>query len=103
VLAINSDAAVRRLKGPQRPVIPERERAAMLAALECVDAVTIFEEDTPIECVRCVMPDILVKGQDYRHKEVVGRDLVEAAGGRVVLAPLLPDYSTTALLARARA
>ena len=103
VLAINSDAAVRRLKGPHRPVIPERDRAAMLGALECVDAVTIFDEDTPIECVRSVMPDILVKGQDYRHQEVVGRNLVEAAGGRVILAPLLPDYSTTSLLARARA
>ena len=103
VLAINSDAAVRRLKGPHRPVIPERDRAAMLGALECVDAVTIFDEDTPIECVRSVMPDILVKGEDYRHQEVVGRDLVEASGGRVVLAPLVPDYSTTLLLARARA
>ena len=102
VLAINSDAAVRRLKGPSRPVVGEQDRAAMLGALACVDAVTIFGEDTPIESVRCVMPEILVKGQDYRMDQVVGREIVEAAGGRVVLAPLLADYSTTALLARAR-
>jgi D-beta-D-heptose 7-phosphate kinase / D-beta-D-heptose 1-phosphate adenosyltransferase len=103
VLAINSDAAVRRLKGPTRPVVSQHDRAALLGALECVDAVTIFDEDTPLETVRCVQPTILVKGQDYRMDEVVGRDIVEAAGGRVVLAPLLADYSTTSLLARARA
>jgi D-beta-D-heptose 7-phosphate kinase/D-beta-D-heptose 1-phosphate adenosyltransferase len=103
VLAINSDAAVRRLKGPGRPVVSEHDRAAMLGALACVDAVTIFDEDTPLECIRCVKPEVLVKGQDYRIDEVVGRDIVEAAGGRVVLAPLLPDYSTTSLLARTRA
>jgi D-beta-D-heptose 7-phosphate kinase/D-beta-D-heptose 1-phosphate adenosyltransferase len=103
VLAINSDAAVRRLKGAGRPVVPERDRASLLGALECVDAVTIFDEDTPLECVRSVMPDILVKGQDYRMHEVIGRDLIEGAGGRVVLAPLVPDYSTTRLLERVRA
>jgi D-beta-D-heptose 7-phosphate kinase/D-beta-D-heptose 1-phosphate adenosyltransferase len=103
VLAINSDAAVRRLKGPGRPVVSERDRAAMLGALACVDAVTIFEEDTPLECIRSVRPEVLVKGQDYRMDDVIGRDIVEAAGGRVVLAPLLPDYSTTSLLARTRA
>jgi D-beta-D-heptose 7-phosphate kinase/D-beta-D-heptose 1-phosphate adenosyltransferase len=103
VLAINSDAAVRRLKGPGRPVVSEQDRAAMLGALACVDAVTIFDEDTPLECIRCVKPEFLVKGQDYRIDEVIGRDIVEAAGGRVVLAPLLPDYSTTSLLARTRA
>ena len=100
VLAINSDAAVRRLKGPSRPVLSQNDRAAMLGALGCVDAVTIFDEDTPLETVRCVQPDILVKGQDYRLEEVVGRDVVEAAGGRVVLAPLLAHYSTSSLLAR---
>jgi len=103
VLAINSDAAVRRLKGPGRPVVSQDDRAAMLGALACVDAVTIFDEDTPLETVRCVQPEILVKGQDYRINDIVGRDIVEAAGGRVVLAPLLADYSTTSLLARARA
>ncbi len=103
VLAINSDASVRRLKGPGRPVVAEHDRAAMLGALACVDAVTIFDEDTPLEAIRCVKPEVLVKGRDYRIEEVIGRDIVEAAGGRVVLAPLLPDYSTSSLLARTRA
>lgn len=103
VLAINSDAAVRRLKGATRPVVSQQDRAAMLSALDCVDAVTIFDEDTPFETIACVTPDILVKGQDYRLDQVVGRDLVEESGGRVVLAPLLANYSTTSLLARARA
>jgi D-beta-D-heptose 7-phosphate kinase/D-beta-D-heptose 1-phosphate adenosyltransferase len=103
VLAINSDAAVRRLKGPSRPVVSQSDRAAMLGALACVDAVTIFDEDTPLEIVKRVRPNILVKGQDYRMDEVIGRDVVEAGGGRVVLAPLLADYSTTSLLARVRA
>jgi D-beta-D-heptose 7-phosphate kinase/D-beta-D-heptose 1-phosphate adenosyltransferase len=102
VLAINSDAAVRRLKGPTRPVVSQQDRAAMLGALGCVDAVTIFDEDTPLETIRCVQPQVLVKGQDYRLDEVIGRQLVEAAGGRVILAPLLGSYSTTSLLARAR-
>jgi D-beta-D-heptose 7-phosphate kinase/D-beta-D-heptose 1-phosphate adenosyltransferase len=75
----------------------------LLGALECVDAVTIFDEDTPLESVQSVMPDIIVKGQDYRMHEVIGRNVVEAAGGRVVLAPLVPDYSTTRLLERVRA
>ena len=103
VLAINSDATVRRLKGRGRPVVSQHDRAAMLGALACVDAVTIFDEDTPLETVRCVQPQILVKGQDYRINEIVGRHIVEAAGGRVVLAPLLADYSTTSLLSRAGA
>jgi D-beta-D-heptose 7-phosphate kinase / D-beta-D-heptose 1-phosphate adenosyltransferase len=103
VLAINSDAAVRRLKGPSRPVVSQGDRAAMLSALACVDAVTIFDEDTPLEAVRSVQPQVLVKGQDYQLNEVIGREFVEAAGGRVVLAPLLASYSTTSLLARARA
>jgi len=103
VLAINSDSAVRRLKGPSRPVVSQNDRAAMLSALGFVDAVTIFDEDTPLETIRCVEPQVLVKGQDYRLDQVVGREIVEAAGGRVVLAPLLGEYSTTSLLARARA
>ena len=100
VLAINSDASVRRLKGPERPLIGERERAAMLAALGCVDAVTIFDEDTPRDAILAVSPDVLVKGQDYRIGEVVGRELVESRGGSVVLVPLVPDKSTTALIDR---
>jgi D-beta-D-heptose 7-phosphate kinase/D-beta-D-heptose 1-phosphate adenosyltransferase len=100
ILAINSDASVRRLKGPERPLIAERERAAMLAALGCVDAVTIFEDDTPLEVLKAIRPDVLVKGQDYRIEEVVGRELVETAGGSVALVPLLPGKSTTALVDR---
>ena len=100
VLAINSDASVRRLKGPERPLINERERAAMLAALGCVDAVTIFEEETPLEVIQALRPDVLVKGQDYRIGQVVGRELVESTGGSVVLVPLVPGKSTTALIDR---
>jgi len=100
ILAVNSDASVRRLKGSERPLIPERERAALLAALGCVDAVTIFEEDTPLEILRLVRPDVLVKGEDYKVEQVVGRDLVESGGGSVVLVPLLPERSTTALVER---
>jgi D-beta-D-heptose 7-phosphate kinase/D-beta-D-heptose 1-phosphate adenosyltransferase len=102
VLAVNSDGSVRRLKGEGRPLVPETERAALLAALDCVDAVTIFDEDTPEEVIREVRPDVLVKGQDYRLDQVVGRDLVEAAGGRVELVPLLPDRSTSGLIDRIR-
>jgi D-beta-D-heptose 7-phosphate kinase/D-beta-D-heptose 1-phosphate adenosyltransferase len=102
VVAINSDASVRRLKGPERPLVPEAERAAMLAALDCVDAVAIFDEDTPEETIRLVRPDVLVKGQDYRLAEVVGRELVEAHGGRVELLPLVPDRSTSGLVERIR-
>lgn len=100
VVAINSDASVRRLKGNGRPIVPEDERAAFLAALACVDAVAIFDEDTPLEILRAIRPDVLVKGKDYRIEEVVGRDLVEGYGGRVTLIPLLPEKSTTALLDR---
>jgi len=101
ILAINSDSGVRRLKGPGRPVIPESDRAALLGALGCVDAVTIFDEDTPLDVVRCIQPDVLVKGGDYALEDVIGREIVEAAGGRVVLVPLLPNYSTSAIVARA--
>ncbi|MGH8191647.1 MAG: D-glycero-beta-D-manno-heptose 1-phosphate adenylyltransferase [Rhodanobacteraceae bacterium] len=100
VLAINSDASVQRLKGPGRPVVPQHERAAMLAALTCVDAVTIFDEDTPLDVLQAVRPDVLVKGQDYKVEQVIGRDVVESNGGRVVLVPLLPEKSTTALIER---
>lgn len=95
VLALNSDASVARLKGPTRPLICERERAAMALALEAVDAVTLFDEDTPRELIAEVLPDILVKGADWAHF-VAGREEVEAAGGEVKLIPLEPGYSTTA-------
>ncbi len=102
VLAINSDESVRRLKGAERPLVPQAERAALLAALSFVDAVTIFEEDTPLETLKLVRPHILVKGADYRPDQVVGRELVEASGGRVAVVPLVPDKSTSALVERIR-
>jgi D-beta-D-heptose 7-phosphate kinase / D-beta-D-heptose 1-phosphate adenosyltransferase len=102
VLAINSDASVRRLKGPERPLVPQEDRAAVLAALGFVDAVTIFDEDTPLEVLQSIRPHILVKGGDYRLDQVVGRELLEATGGRVVLVPLTPEKSTTALVERIR-
>jgi D-beta-D-heptose 7-phosphate kinase/D-beta-D-heptose 1-phosphate adenosyltransferase len=102
VLAINSDDSVRRLKGPDRPIVSAEERAALLAALSCVDAVTIFDEDTPLEILRAVRPHVLVKGQDYGIDRVVGRELVEADGGRVALVPLLSAKSTSAIVDRIR-
>ena len=102
VLAINSDASVRRLKGPERPLVPQAERAALLAALTFVDAVTIFEEDTPLAVLQTIKPHVLVKGGDYQPSEVIGRELVEAAGGQVVIVPLTPEKSTSSLVARIR-
>jgi D-beta-D-heptose 7-phosphate kinase / D-beta-D-heptose 1-phosphate adenosyltransferase len=103
VLAINSDASVRRLKGADRPLVAQAERAAVLAALGFVDAVTIFDEDTPLAVVQAVRPNVLVKGGDYQPAEVVGREFVEAAGGRVEIVPLTPEKSTTSLVERIRA
>jgi D-beta-D-heptose 7-phosphate kinase / D-beta-D-heptose 1-phosphate adenosyltransferase len=100
VLAINSDASVRRLKGPERPLVPQAERAALLAALACVDAVTVFDEDTPLETIEAVRPHVLVKGADYKPEQVVGREVVEANGGRVAIVPLLAQKSTSALVDR---
>jgi D-beta-D-heptose 7-phosphate kinase / D-beta-D-heptose 1-phosphate adenosyltransferase len=102
VLAINSDESVRRLKGPERPIVPAADRAALLSALSCVDAVTIYDEDTPLETLRAVRPHVLVKGQDYSLEDVVGRDLVESVGGRVVLVPLIAAKSTSALVEQMR-
>jgi D-beta-D-heptose 7-phosphate kinase / D-beta-D-heptose 1-phosphate adenosyltransferase len=102
VLAINSDESVRRLKGAERPLVPQAERAALLAALSFVDAVTIFEEDTPLETLKAVRPHVLVKGADYRPDQVVGRELVESNGGRVAVVPLVPEKSTSALVERIR-
>jgi D-beta-D-heptose 7-phosphate kinase/D-beta-D-heptose 1-phosphate adenosyltransferase len=102
VVAVNSDESVRRLKGPDRPVVAEHDRVTMLAALECVEAVTLFDEDTPLATLEAVRPDVLVKGQDYTVSEVVGRELVEAGGGRVVLLPILPGRSSTSLVEKIR-
>ena len=98
IVAVNSDASVRRLKGPSRPVIGQRDRAAMLAALDCVDHVLLFEDDTPLEAIRRLRPDVLVKGGTYAAGEVVGRELVESWGGRVHRAAIVEGVSTTALL-----
>ncbi len=98
VLGLNDDASVRRLKGDKRPLIPHAERASVLAALDCVDYVTIFSEDTPLELIACVRPDVLVKGGDYTPETVVGRDEVEAYGGEVVLVPFVEGISTTHII-----
>jgi D-beta-D-heptose 7-phosphate kinase/D-beta-D-heptose 1-phosphate adenosyltransferase len=100
VVGVNGDASVRRLKGPKRPVRSQVERAALLAALECVDAVAIFDEDTPLELIRALQPDVVVKGGDYTPDTVVGADLVRARGGRVVIVPLTPGHSTTSTIER---
>jgi len=94
ILALNSDAGVRRMKGPSRPLLDERERAEVALALEAVDAVTLFDEETPRELIAEILPDVLVKGADWSHF-IAGREEVEAAGGKVVAAPLEPGYSTT--------
>jgi D-glycero-beta-D-manno-heptose 1-phosphate adenylyltransferase len=94
ILALNSDASVRRLKGPSRPILSERSRAEMACHLEAVDAVILFDEDTPRELISEVLPDILVKGADWSHF-IAGREEVEAAGGKVVTVPMEPGYSTT--------
>ena len=102
IVGLNSDASVRRLKGAERPVQDERARAEVLAALEAVDLVVIFEEDTPIDLIRRIKPGVLVKGGDYTREQVVGHEIVEEAGGMVVLVDILQGFSTTALVHRAR-
>ena len=100
VVGLNNDASVRRLKGDSRPLVPEAGRAEVLAALACVDAVTLFEEDTPRELIAALRPDVLVKGGDWKPDQIVGREEVEAAGGKVVVVPYVEGYSTTALIER---
>jgi D-beta-D-heptose 7-phosphate kinase/D-beta-D-heptose 1-phosphate adenosyltransferase len=102
IVGVNADESVRRNKGEGRPVTPERERAELIAALTCVDAVTVFGEDTPAEVIRAIQPDVLVKGADWAADQIVGRDTVEARGGRVVRIAVEKGYSTTALLDRIR-
>jgi D-beta-D-heptose 7-phosphate kinase/D-beta-D-heptose 1-phosphate adenosyltransferase len=98
VLGLNSDASIRRLKGEKRPLIDQTERCHILAALSCVDFVTVFDEDTPLELIRSLRPDILVKGGDYRMEEVVGRETVESYGGRVELISFVDGKSTTNII-----
>ena len=102
IVGINSDESVRTLKGEGRPVVPERERAEILASLESVDAVVIFDELTPQRVVAKLLPDVLVKGGDWPGNQIVGREEVEAAGGRVVLVEVVEGYSTSEMLKRIR-
>jgi rfaE bifunctional protein nucleotidyltransferase chain/domain len=102
IVGVNADASVRELKGARRPVIPENERAEILAALECVDAVVIFSEATPRETIVRLLPDVLVKGGDWGSDKIVGREEVEAAGGCVVSVPVVSGYSTTEILRKIR-
>ena len=102
VVGLNTDHSVRRLKGPGRPLVGEDDRARVVAALASVDAVTLFDEDTPIRLIARLLPDTLVKGGDYTLEDIVGREVVEGAGGTVVVVPFVGDYSTSALLERLR-
>lgn len=103
VVGLNTDASVRRLgKGPDRPVNRETDRARVLAAMAAVDCVVLFDEDTPLELIRALRPDVLVKGADYARSDIVGADFVEANGGRVVRVELVADVSTTRILERLR-
>ena len=102
VVAINSDESVRGLKGPGRPLLPERERRELLLALEPVDRVAIYDEGTPLEVVRALLPDVLVKGADWGPDNIVGSDVVRARGGDVVRIPLVAGRSTSAILERVR-
>lgn len=102
IVGINSDESVRTLKGPGRPVIPAEERAEILASLECVDAVLIFEELTPRQVIAALVPDILVKGGDWPGNQIVGREEVEAAGGKVVRVEVVEGYSTSEILRKIR-
>ena len=102
VVGVNSDRSVRESKGAGRPILPERERAEILAALESVDGVVIFDEPTPQEIITALLPDVLVKGGDWASDQIVGREDVEAAGGKVVSIPVLAGYSTTAILEKIR-
>ena len=100
IVGLNSDASVRRNKGPERPINPEAERAEVLEALACVDAVSVFDDETPADIIRRVRPDVLVKGADWPADQIVGRDTVEAGGGRVILEPVEQGHSTTAIIER---
>ncbi len=103
VVAVNSDRSVRASKGPERPVLPEQERAEILAALAAVDLVFVFDEDTPARVIAAIQPDVLVKGADWAHDAIVGRDVVEARGGRVVRAQVAEGYSTSRIVERIKA
>ena len=103
IVGVNSDRSVRSNKGPARPINPEAERAEVIAALDCVDAAVVFDEDTPHEIINRLQPDVLVKGADWAEDAIVGRDVVEARGGKVVRMPIEQGFSTTTLIDRIRA
>jgi rfaE bifunctional protein nucleotidyltransferase chain/domain len=100
IVALNSDASTRKIKGEQRPFIPLQQRMEVLAALRCISYVTWFEEETPAEVIRKVSPDVLVKGGDWKPENIVGKDFVEARGGQVCSIPFLPGWSTTKIVKR---
>ena len=102
IVAVNSDRSVRANKGPGRPITPEQERAEVLLALNCVDAALVFDEETPHEVISRIQPDVLVKGADWGETNIVGRDIVEARGGRVVRMPLSKGFSTTGIIEKAK-
>ena len=104
IVGLNSDASVRRLnKGSERPVVPEAARARVLAGFAAVDCVVLFDEDTPLELIKSLRPDVLVKGGDYGREAIVGADWVESRGGRIVRVPLVEGFSTSSLVERLRA
>jgi D-glycero-beta-D-manno-heptose 1-phosphate adenylyltransferase len=102
IVGLNSDRSVRAIKGPSRPITPQDERAELVAALVAVDAAVIFDEDTPWHLIAALQPDVLVKGADWAEDAIVGRDIVEARGGRVVRVPIESGYATTAIVERIR-
>jgi rfaE bifunctional protein nucleotidyltransferase chain/domain len=102
VLGLNTDESVRRLKGPERPITSELDRATVVAALRSVDHVVLFSDDTPLQLIEMILPDVLVKGGDYTRQTIVGADVVEAHGGRVVTIALVEGRSTTSIINRAR-
>jgi D-beta-D-heptose 7-phosphate kinase/D-beta-D-heptose 1-phosphate adenosyltransferase len=102
VVALNSDGSVRRLKGPGRPLVPQRDRCEVVAALEMVDYVTVFAEDTPYQLIEALAPDVLVKGGDWKPDQIVGAELVRARGGTVRSLPFARGYSTTRLVKKAK-
>lgn len=102
IVGVNSDRSVRALKGPTRPITSEDERAELIAALACVDGAVVFDEDTPLQLIAALQPDVLVKGADWAENAIVGRDIVEAHGGRVVRVPIESGYATTSIIDRIR-
>ena len=102
IVGLNSDGSVQANKGPARPITAQNERAEIVSALDCVDAVVIFEEETPLEVIRALQPDVLVKGADWAENAIVGRDVVEARGGKVIRVPIEPGHSSTAIIERIR-